>query len=441
MKKLFIPLVVVATILLISDASAQKIQQFPSYWGNENKAIRSLHRATSTKKFASKTTATDVRLTSVANMEHDGTALRFTDSTTFSYLGSRGGTFDDMWLTWNWDSETGYYYEHNGTTYDPASAKMTTYYNTSGLADSFVVQQWDGTAWLNESKTVYTYDGAGNVATYTEYERNVATGLWSNLSRVSYTYTASGKQATFIQEMWSTSGGTWENFAKNTYTWNTADQLTDILWEFWSGTAWRPSMRTTHTYDGSGNRIESENESWNTTTSVWVPSYKAQSTTFDAYHQPIETTKSLWNTISAAYEQNERVRYSYNTYGKPDYEYSESWNGSSWEVAKYDYRTRYHYEPYTTSGVNEAVNVTANALVYPIPATTTMNIDVSWTDTKQYAATITDATGRVYMSWTSPVMVNKHHEELQIGNLSAGCYILTMQGRTEKVVKQFTVVR
>jgi hypothetical protein len=447
MKKLIFT--VLAISALASDyANAQQKRATLTNSANRHEHLRQRFRGPIVRnKLAAKTTATDVRLIAQTSLEHDGTAFQLIDSTTFSYVGSRGGTYDDMWQSWNWDMAGGYYYEYNGTAYDPASTKYTATYNTAGELDYYIVQDWNSTtsAWENSYKSSFTYDAAGNVLTNTEYDWNSTSGTWDNSYRTTNTYTATNRQATSIQEQWDATAGAWENSSKNINTWSAADKLTNILWQFWSGSSWQDGFRTSYSYDGSGNRTEGIGELWNSAASTWDTSGKDVFTGFAGLHQPLQVTTLTYNNSTSTFENNSRVNYTYNSYNKPTYEYEEIWNETSgaWGVDTYSYATRYHYETYTTSttNVDEVTSAKDKAIVYPVPASANINIAVTWGKAQRYTATIADATGRTYIIWTSPTAAITHQETIAVDNLPPGNYVLTLQGETERAVKQFTVVR
>lgn len=444
MNKLIIAALAISTLPL-GQASAQRRQSSITPQSNKYEKVRQhFHNALPKNNLAAKITATDVRLIAQTSMQHDGSSYVLSDSTTFSYLGSRGGTYDDMWQSWNWDLASGYYYEHNGSTYDPASMMYTATYNTAGQLDYYIVQEWNSStsAWENSYKSSYTYDASGNVLTNTDFDWNSTTSAWDNTYRTTNTYTATNRQASYLQEEWNTTSGTWENMTKNVYTWSTADKLTNILWQFWDGTAWQDAMKTSYSYDGSGNRVEGIGEQWNWSTSAWDTSGKDVYTGFVALHQPSQTTFMTWNSTTSSFENSYRTNYTYNSYAKPTYEFEEEWDQTSgtWGIDTYSYASRYHYETYTpTTKVEEIIPTTGNAVIYPVPASANISINISWTQPQRYTATIADVSGRPYKSWTAPGIAKNHQETIPVDNLPPGNYLLTVQGEKERIVKQFTV--
>lgn len=445
MNKFIIAALAIST-LASQEANAQRSYLKTANTPNKHQQLRQRFRSQLTESnLAAKTTATDARLIAQTSLEHDGTAFQLTDSTTFSYLGSRGGTFDDMWLSWNWDLASGFVYEHNGTTYDPASLKYTATYNTAGQLDYYIVQEWNSStsAWDNSYKSSFTYDASGNVLTNTDYDWNSTAGIWDNSYRTTNTYTATNREATSIQEQWNSTTGAWENSSKNINTWSTTDKLTGILWQYWDGSTWTDGMRTSYSYDGSGNRTEALTEQWNLSTSAWDTSGKDVFTGFAGLHQPMQATFMYYNSSTSSFENSRRTNYTYNSYNKPTYEYEEMWDETSgtWGVDTYSNATRYHYETYTPTGVETIVPTTGQASVYPVPASANITISTNWSKAQRYTATIADVAGRLYTSWTAPTASKTHQETIPVDNLPPGNYILTLQGETERAVKQFTVTR
>lgn len=399
-------------------------------------------RALNPAKYAARTTATDVRLTSVLDIDYNGAgSYDPLDSFTVSFPGTNGGVFDADQLTWLWNFDQAIGYMYGSSSYDPASMKLIQTFNTAGYVDTQRFMDWNSTtsAWENTSQTINTYNTSNDLLTATYQDWNSTTSAWENTSLETYTYSATHRTATYLTQDWNSSTMAWENNSRSTYTRDGSDRLTTDVTESWVSSAWVNSSKDTYTYDGSGNRVSDLTESWNG--AAWENSGMTMSRNFVTLHQPQTIVYMDWNTTTSAFDSTNRDQWVFNSYGKPDLFYGETWNATSsaWEYSSFNIGTIFHYATYA-AGVDEVATSSIKATLYPMPATDNMTIDATWNEPQAFSAAITDVSGRMYTSWSMPA-ASAYHEAISVGNLPPGNYILTLQGAKEKVVKQFAVVR
>lgn len=439
MKKAIITLLV-AMAFTTQYAAAQRTVPYPHQDGKKQKHYQQMQHALNQARRAAKATATDVRLISTGTDYHDGTAFQPSDSVTYAYSPGKYGSFDDLWLNWKWDFDASVSYDYNGTSYDPYWKEIVTY-APDGKMSTYISQEWNTTtsAWDNYSKDTFIYNTAGNLITGNYWEWNSGTGTWDLLYRTTYTYNAANKVLTMLQEEWD--GTAWDDLVDETYTWDASNRCTTWVVRFSFGSTWDNAIREHYSYDGSGNRTNTISENWDMMASEW-DTVKYAYSSFVTNHQPQTAITMQKNETTMLFENTDKTNYTYNSYGKPDYEFSEKWHPttSTWAVDTYSYATRYHYETYTTN-VDHITGNNVTADIYPIPAAANINVNITWNEAQRYRATITDATGRVHMSWTSPAMAKTHQETISVADLPPGNYVLTLRGDKDKVAKQFTVVR
>lgn len=149
------------------------------------------------------------------------------------------------------------------------------------LLESSTNQSWDGTAWVNEFKTVNSYDG-GQLSQQSTFTWDGA--AWVNASRTSYT-NAGGKIVAIQNDEWADGGwlptqlttfeydgdlltrlhyqswidGAWVNESRVTYS-LLDGRIHGYLEETWDGSAWVNADRTTVTEE-NGNVVQIS-ESW-----------------------------------------------------------------------------------------------------------------------------------------------------------------------------------
>jgi hypothetical protein len=434
--------------------------------------------ATAYHRQAARTTATDSRLISVIYFENDGTAFVPVDSAALSYSGSRGGIYNDDWQDWEWkfDNGIGFLYSAATSSYDSAYYRSSQTFDASDNITATTGEEWVAatSTWRNQYREVNTYDGAGNkltevyqewdttasvwenidqeVKTYTTTNKvaiivsqswNSSTSGWDSYSRATNTYDASNNLITTVYEVWSTATSSWDNSFKQTNTYDASNKLTEELYQTWDNTtsAWVNGGRDLHTYDGMNRRTQSLSESWGTGGTWESSGPKTLYSNFDGT-QPQTIVTQIWDGGTMTYENSSRDNYTYNADGKVTYYFDEEWNymTSAWETTTDNYAERYRYESYTTGIPQASGTFTGNALLYPVPASQSVTLDLSWSQPQPFSVTITDATGRIHRTWSQPAQQH-YTENVSLASLPIGSYFVVIQTPESKAVRTLTVVR
>ena len=119
-----------------------------------------------------------------------------------------------------------------------------------GNREEGIVKAWDGTAWRNYERYVYTYiDGSNDIESITS--ERWRGGAWVNSVREVYSYVPDGLSILLRQE-WSASE--WVNDFRKTYTYEAGYRIGSLA-ENWNGTVWEQTYRLLHTNDQDGNRL------------------------------------------------------------------------------------------------------------------------------------------------------------------------------------------
>jgi len=184
-------------------------------------------------------------------------------------------------VTYYLHADTNYLW--TGSAWELESRDLYTY--TSGNLTETIMQDWDGSQWVNAFRSVQTYDGSNRL--FTSMSQIWEVDMWANSSLLTYTYNGSGlvselvfqswvadawvnffkslftysgnRLDTTISQLWD--GSVWVNQGRNTYTYNGSDQVTTILNEGWNAPVWVSAILTTNTYTG-GNLTQSLSQSW-----------------------------------------------------------------------------------------------------------------------------------------------------------------------------------
>jgi hypothetical protein len=212
----------------------------------------------------------------------------------------------------------------NGTLAEWTKRTRTSYiYGSDNLPASETMQIWDN-GWIDSTKLMTSYDGAGRILISTTQEWK-DTG-WQNMEKASYSYDDIDMTIQVVWQNWRNNSGwdwidtlrttsvlvdgllstatterwdglEWLSVQKITYTYNASNVLTQILGQTWSGTAWVNSSRTTITYNALAQDTSDQTQTW---TGSWTNSTRIQHA-FDGQGDPILDVHWTWG--GAAYSK------------------------------------------------------------------------------------------------------------------------------------------
>ena len=142
--------------------------------------------------------------------------------------------------------------------------KDSSTYNANNMQTERLHQTWDGSAWVNNNKFLFTYDENNNLTEdLFQYWHDPA---WVNLHKYSSTYDANNNQTEFLYQNWDDS--VWINSYMYLYTYNENNKLTETIHKTWEVSAWVNFIRTLFISYGNNNLIEILGYIWDD--SVWV---------------------------------------------------------------------------------------------------------------------------------------------------------------------------
>lgn len=390
---------------------------------------------------AAKTTAIDVRMIGVAELEYDGAAYVPVDSSEMSYTGLHGGTFNEVNLNWQWKFDTGYIHPWSGAGYGSREYRFWQNFNAADVVDSLNYDEWAGAAWQGTFRNSYTYDAANNMLSITSENWDVPSTSWVVSDKQVFTYTPGNKLESETYQSWSGMG--WDDVYRTYHSWSTPGLLVQDSSQYYDGSlpGWIDMQKTMYTYDGADNRIQATAAYWADTTWDTVGFFYASG--FVANHQPQMIVYTEESMTPGVYDSSYREHYTYNSYGKPTYYYDEEWDAatSAWVKTTSNISNRMYYEEYG-SGVSLGKDITKkiDINVFPVPAREQITISAHWGTPQTFSAGITDMAGRTYTSWSGKT-AGEYRETIPVNNLPPGNYMLTVQTKQGSVSKQFSVVR
>jgi len=183
-----------------------------------------------------------------------------------------------------------------------------------------------------------------------------------------------------------------------------------IFEDSYDTTSWTPSTFDSIVYV-SGNLTSDINKQWLYDSSLssyeWFDNYK-DSITNNSYNEPV-----YW--------------FVYNAYQNTTNQWS----------ANYNVYFRFYYQLF----INQVENIVSNsgsAVLYPVPASGSINLCISWQEIQSSVIVINDVTGKkVYEQNVAPC--KDCLENLQLNGLSKGNYMLSIKGEKGNILKKFVV--
>jgi hypothetical protein len=145
----------------------------------------------------------------------------------------------------------------------------------------------------------------------------------------------------------------------------------------------------------------------------------------------------IW--MSGAWLNQTRARYTYDSYNSVTEETDDSWNaGNFWQAANNDKQKLYYYELYTPSGIATVADAGAALDLYPNPAGTLLNINLSWSEPQSATISIYDALGRPVRQWQSTTGTS-YQANISVAPLAPGTYYLHAKGQSAELTKAFVI--
>jgi hypothetical protein len=194
-----------------------------------------------------------------------------------------------------------------------------------------IEKSWTGSAWENDQRTTYTYDGENHVTE--KLEENWNGSSWVNFRRTQYTYVG-GRLDQDMEQSWT--GSAWQNEKRQDYTYDAAGKLTQAdRYDYTGGINPVLEDRWTWAYDADG-RVLSETKEHDSGSGLansirYVYTYVAGTGQLDL--QTIE----FWSM--SAWNESIRSRYSYGSDGRISQMEISTDGGTTWayrSVMAYD---------------------------------------------------------------------------------------------------------
>ncbi len=300
--------------------------------------------------------------------------------------------------------------EWDGTAWLNATKSSNTYDGNNNLTE-VLFQSWDGSAWVNASKTSNTYDGNNNL---TEVLIQSWDGsAWVNATKISNTYDGNNNLTEVLFQSWD--GSAWVNSFKTSNTYDGNNNLTEVLSQIWDGSAWVNFSKSFYTYDGNNNLTEVLSQSWDG--SAWVNSLKT-SNTYDGNNNLTEVLLQSWS--GSAWVNSSKTFNTYDGNNNLTEVLSQIWDGSVWVNLS---KTIYFYIPTGIGQFGGEVNTYSLSSNYPNPFNPTTIIEYSLPQYGFVTLTVYDMLGREIATLVNEEKSAGNYKfEYNAGDLASGIY-------------------
>ncbi len=162
------------------------------------------------------------------------------------------------WQTSLRNPQSKFFKEERFNTKDTRTTINKTLLDNGFLLIEEIYQTWNGSAWVDSSKSSYTYDGNNN---RTEWLFKTWNGsAWVDSFKISFTYDGINNQTEELKQYWD--GSVWVNYFKISFTYDGNNNVTEELIQGWDGSAWVNSFKDLYTYDGNNNLTEELGQAW-----------------------------------------------------------------------------------------------------------------------------------------------------------------------------------
>lgn len=454
--------------LLLASAVMANAQQ-SSWFKNETKFQKQFHKHVATmlqmqnNQPQQKTTAIQERLKAQSRYDYsNATAPYMLDSFANKYTGNNGSKFNYDYMNYR----LGYALQFNPAYYPYQMEQVDV------MADSMkYYTQATATSPINyDGFSIQNFNANNNITKYGEY--NVSNGTANGVSMILNTYNAQGKHTQMLV-LEDNGNGTLDTMGKFIYYYDAQGRNSiDSIFDYDLGD-WTPSATMEYTYDANSNistiKMNTENNSgtWITimqydhtfypnnklktvigyqdngngpqmivkdsfayagntpffTTLTeygyngsWMPSAMLTKT-LNAQNLPDTFSINSYNTTTNQFQAISKIKFSYTTYNNPlqakQFDNDGMGNYTLMGIANY------YYETYNNTNSIKPIAAKANILLYPNPATNTINLQWKESDAKGSTVQVINALGQVMISkyqTTANQIISLPIDMLQTGN-------------------------
>lgn len=114
-------------------------------------------------------------------------------------------------------------------------------------------ESWDGSKWVENQRTYFTYDAAGRQTEMWSENWDFLSMSWKNSFSNFYVFDANGNQVKYQTRNWDAPSNSWLVNNEYQYTYNAAGKRLSETWYNFQNNTLTPLQRSTYAYDAAGN--------------------------------------------------------------------------------------------------------------------------------------------------------------------------------------------
>ncbi|WP_276135134.1 T9SS type A sorting domain-containing protein [Polluticoccus soli] len=276
------------------------------------------------------------------------------------------------------------------------------------------------TNFLETRRLVYSYQN--NIRVAKQYE--IKNGTTWNVEGVD-SFIAAGTDSLYLR-YWKFSPPNMQVYEKHRYLRDANFRVTvDSFFDY--GTF---SQATFTTYDALGKKIQ------DSVIQASAPTYRL-AYLYDNNGNLVTKTKGVWDNSSNAFIESLRDSFTYNVVDQLTSARNFKLDANNVWVPNEGSFWRYYYYGFPT-GISE-VEDNKGLRLYPVPATSYINIDMSFSKPEKFAVRILDMQGRIIRQWEETPQAN-FKKKIQLDGMPAGNYVVQVMSKNNNITRQFSVI-
>jgi hypothetical protein len=281
--------------------------------------------------------------------------------------------------------------------------------------------------------------------------------MWSTdgqvSSRLVYVY-QNNIQVAGLYETYNPTGKTWELAGIDSFVANGTDSLYK---RYWKNTTMQLVESNKYQRDANGRVVTDSFFKYNTLTRITHTTYdtsgrKANDSVFtgspvsygykkiylyDNSSNLISINQYMWDNNSNSYTTRHKDTMTYNVVNQLTSVQSYTLDGSTW-IPKAASQSRFYYYGFPAS-VNDVAGDN-NLRLCPIPATSYINLDVSFDRPEKFSLRMLDMQGRIVRQWDEPAQAS-YKKRIQLDGMPAGNYIVHVLSASQIITRQFNILQ
>lgn len=311
------------------------------------------------------------------------------------------------------------------------SSRFLYAYTTDGKMLTSAFDIWVGSLWTNGYVNTLSYQG-NNVVNMSQTGK----GSSATLYEVQLSYDSYGNITEIIEKK-NNQGIGLVNNERKVYHYNNGMLSEYILYDYDLVNAkWLENKKWEYSYSGKNLMVSTEYR-WNG--NIWNE-FEQHLYDYDIAGNKTTDIIQYWSSTNGKFENVKKDVVKYNTDNQPTLITKYTWDNNNWVHKNGDDEIRLYYQYYFPTNINSIV-ATRELKVYPVPATTEVNLSMSLDKPQPLNISVMDMSGKVVVTTTENPSQPVLRSTIPVRQLSSGNYIVHIAGEGINVTKKINVVK